>query len=475
MAASVIKFGTDGWRAVMCEDFTVPRVRMVARAIAEYINAHGLAARGLVIGYDTRFFSERFAAACAEEAVAMGVKVYMPERPMPTPLTAFAIKARHAAGAIMITASHNPSEYNGIKFIPEYAGPASKEITDEIESRIESLSEADFSGQQRHNPAVVEHLDVFPEYLAHIESLVDFDRLRSDGLKVALDPLYGAAYGLLDGVFAAAGCSQVDTINNHRDPLFGGGHPEPSEERLADLRRLLLDREADLGLAVDGDADRFGALDYDGTYLTANQILSLVAFHLLKNKGKRGKVVRTVATTHLLDEIAAEYGCDLVETPVGFKHIAAEMLKDSVVVGGEESGGLSIGGHIPEKDGIIADLILAELLAYEGRPLGDVLKDIYQRFGHFHSERLDLRLSGEAKNKLINTMVSSPPERFAGLKVIAVENTDGVKYALENGDWVLARPSGTEPLVRVYVESKTMAGLQALKDAAALLVEETSA
>ncbi|MCL5291766.1 MAG: phosphoglucomutase/phosphomannomutase family protein [Actinobacteria bacterium] len=463
-----IQFGTDGWRDLMCENFTTPNVKVVAQAIANRINELRAADMGVVIGYDTRFFSERFARACAGVFYANGIRIYLPKRSMPTPVTAFSIKTLGAAGAVMITASHNPAEYNGIKFIPDYGGPASKEITDDIEAKI---AEVESGGKVVESQGFdYTEVDLIPQYMTHLERLVDFERLRSKGLKVALDPLYGAGYGIMDAIFASAGCDQVDTIHNYRDPLFGDGKPDPSGEQLSDLRRLVLEKGSDLGLAVDGDGDRFGVIDYDGSYLTANQAIALVGRHLLKNRAARGKVVRTVATTHLLDEIANDYGCELVETPVGFKYIAAEMLAGPVVIGGEESGGLSIGGHIPEKDGIIADLLLAEIIAYEEKPLGEVLRETLDRYGNYRGERLDIHLDNRAKEALIERMTEKPPEEIGGSSISEVKAIDGIKYLLENGDWILARASGTEPLVRIYIESKTSDGLAALQDYARSLV-----
>ncbi|MHB0977626.1 MAG: phosphoglucomutase/phosphomannomutase family protein [Candidatus Aquicultorales bacterium] len=460
-----IKFGTDGWRAVMCDQFILENVRTVADAIAWRVVETGMAERGLVIGYDTRFFSEHFARACAEAAAAWGIPAYLPARPMPTPITAYAIKHLKAAGAIMITASHNPAEYNGIKFIPEYAGPASKEVTDAIEENI-----LDAVSPHGYRPATVEHLDVVQDYMKHLEELVDFDRLRAAGMKVVLDPLYGAAYGIIDTVFASAGCDLVDTVHNHRDPLFGGAMPDPSEARLAEVKRLVLDKGADLGLAVDGDGDRFGAVDYDGTYITANQVIALLARHLLKNRKAEGKLVRTVATTHMLDRIAQAHGRESTETPVGFKYIAAEMLAGPVVIGGEESGGLSIGGHIPEKDGIIADLLMAELVAYEEKPLIEVLRDLEDEHGKFKTERIDLHIDEEAKSRLIDTMKAQVPDTVSGRRVSDVKTVDGVKYLLDTGEWILARASGTEPLVRIYLESDSQEGLEQLKEYAKGLI-----
>ncbi len=445
----------------MYDRFTVPNVKAVAQAIAEMIKEKGEAQKGLVIAHDTRFFSEKFARTCAEVFAGNGIAIYLPVRSIPTPIAAYAIVSLGTAGGVMITASHNPPEYNGIKFIPHYGGPAFKEITDAIEKKIEEVVSSgrilESAGHDRTD------MDVVSRYQEHLEKLVDFGRLRKAGLRVVLDPLYGAGHGIVDAIFASAGCDLVETIHNCRDPLFGGDKPDPTADRLSELSAAVREKKADLGLAIDGDGDRFGAVDYDGSYLTANQCIAIMAMHLVKNRGKRGKIVRTVATTHLLDAIAEDFECELVETPVGFKHIAAEMLSGEVVIGGEESGGISIGGHVPEKDGILADLLLAETFAHEGKPLLEILKDITERYGEFISERIDVPLEEEKKRALIDRMKSEPPEGIGGLSLAEIKTIDGVKYVLENGDWMLVRPSGTEPLVRIYAESKTREGLDSLK------------
>lgn len=454
MAESVIKFGTDGWRAIMNDMFIISNVRVVAQSIADYIKEEGLDSKGIVIGYDMRFFAERFAAECASVMIGNNIPVYMPRRALPTPITAYSIKVYNTAGAIMLTASHNPPEYNGIKFIPEYAGPASPEITKKIEHYITENQE---TGRLNMAPLdeseLLHEVEPFPNYVEHITTLIDFDKLRSTKLKVVLDPMYGAAQGLMDTLLAEAGCT-VETIHNYRDVLFGGSYPDPSEKHLTELKSEVARLTADIGLALDGDADRFGAVDYNGQYIFANQVLSLVAIHLLKNRGLKGAIVRTVATTHLLDEIAKDYGVDAVETPVGFKYIAQAMMERPVVVGGEESGGLSIQGHIPEKDGLLADLLLAEIIAYEQKPLTQILEEIYNKYGRFYTKRLDIHYPFELKDALLESLRNNPPADIAGDSVAEVRLLDGIKYVLQSGDWILARPSGTEPLIRVYIESR---------------------
>jgi alpha-D-glucose phosphate-specific phosphoglucomutase len=454
VSEAVIKFGTDGWRAIMNDTFIIPNVRIVAQAIADYLKEVGKADKGIVIGYDMRYFAERFAAECASVMVANGIKVFMPARAIPTPVTAYAIKIYDAAGAIMLTASHNPPEYNGIKFIPDYAGPASPEITLKIENNIAKIIDGGnvLTESIDNNPLVID-IKPYQQYAEQLAKVIDIDVIRKEGLKVALDPMYGAGLGIMDKILAELGCN-VETIHNSRDCLFGGSYPDPCENHLEELKSLMVKMNADIGLALDGDADRFGVVDYDGTYIKPNQVISLIAVHLLKNRGLKGAIVRTVATTHLLDEIAKEYGVDAVEVPVGFKYIAQEMMKRPVVVGGEESGGLSIQGHIPEKDGLLADLLLAEMMAFEKKPLTELLGEIYDKYGQFYSKRIDIHLTPETKDKFLENLKENPPENIEGDKLVNINDIDGTKMIFESGDWILARPSGTEPLVRVYIESR---------------------
>lgn len=456
-----IVFGTDGWRARMDDSFTIENVKLVAQAIADYLSQQNLKKKGLVIGFDTRSNSERFAQACSQVMSANEIPVYIAERAMPTPVTAFAITALQAAGAIMITASHNPPEYNGIKFIPGYAGPASPEITNSIVENISGLVPSEIETDE--NNSLAEFIDPVPEYIEYLQKLVDFDALGAKRLKVVLDPMYGAGYGIADTIFEKAGCD-VTTIHNYADSLFGGSFPEPTLEHLNQLRLAMQEHNADLGLALDGDADRFGVINPSGEYVPPNQVLALLSLHLLKNRQFEGILVRSVATTHLLDAIAEKHNIGLYETPkVGFKYIAQVVMKKPVVLGGEESGGLCIKGSIPEKDGILADLLLAEMMAYENKPLLVIMDEINQEYGYFYNERLDIQFPIDQKESLLKRLVDSPPALLAGKKLDDVTTEDGVRYLLNGGDWILVRPSGTEPLVRIYIESRSREGFDQLK------------
>lgn len=453
---TAIKFGTDGWREIIAREFTFENVKFVTQAIADYINDKAMGSRGIVIGYDNRFLSEHFAEAVAEVLCGNSIKVFMTGRATPTPVTAFAVKNLRAAGAIMLTASHNPPQYNGIKFIPDYAGPALPYITDVLERNVNEVVSSRQYKDIRYDKAVesgmVTNIDPFGDYISHLKTIVDIDVISQSGLKIVVDPMYGAGIGYLDHILSDAGCT-VEVIHGNRDPLFGGSLPEPSEKVLSELRDMVVSHKADLGLAMDGDADRFGIIDNDGTYINPNQVLYLIYFHLLNSRGLKGPVARSVATTHMLDRIANHYGFEVDETPVGFKYIGESMMKKGSILGGEESGGLSIAGHIPEKDGILAAVLITELVAKQGKPLRDVMKHVNEQFGSLVSQRLDIKTTPEKQVEVLNTLAGASPSEIAGMVVNRTISIDGKKFLLEDGSWVLIRASGTEPLFRIYVET----------------------
>lgn len=467
---SKIKFGTDGWRDIIAENFTFPNVRLVAEAIAEYITKTYPQDRPVVIGYDTRFLAKDFAMAVAEVMIGSGLKAIVSKRDVPTPVIAYAAKHMNTAGAVMLTASHNPPQYCGIKYIPDYAGPATKDITDQIVANVERLQIEGTKVQSAHRD--VETFDPMPDYLEYIKGKVNFDAIRKADLKIVFDPLYGTGRGYVDTLLDQAGC-KVEAMNAYVDPLFGGGMPEPNPRYLGDLRDHILKTGSDLGLATDGDADRFGIMDEGGNYFTPNKVIALLLRHLVKNRGAKGSVIRTVATTHLIDRIAEHYGLEVHETPVGFKYVGEWMRKEAVVIGGEESGGLSVLGHIPEKDGILADLLVAEMVAMEGKPLSAIWRDLIDEVGFEPSnKRLDLHLTEREKEAVLTTFMSAPA-RFADLKVMRHEQLDGIKYILEDGSWILARPSGTEPIIRIYLEAPGLEQLERLEADVNRLVQST--
>ncbi|MFM5901544.1 MAG: phosphoglucomutase/phosphomannomutase family protein [Dolichospermum sp.] len=451
-----IKFGTDGWRGIIADDFTFPNVRKVTRAIAGYLKTAYTKDKPVLIAYDTRFLADEFAQTSAAVLADLGWNVQITDRDCPTPVIAYNARILNSAGALMFTASHNPAPYCGIKYIPDYAGPATPEITDTIVANIETASD-ELPGS---NPSgTISTFDPKPAYLDFIYTLLNVEKIKSANLKVKYDALYSTSRGYLDEVLQHCGC-QLESFHTWRDVLFGGGMPEPKGEQLVELVAAVKADHADLGLATDGDSDRFGIVDEQGNVLTPNTVLLLLARHLIKNKGKSGAIVRTVATTHLLDNFAAKYGLDIYETAVGFKYIGEKMRETAVLIGGEESGGLSIIGHIPEKDGVLADMLVAEAIAYEGKPLSQLVQEaIAEADGPLYNNRLDLHLTEAHKIAVINSYTQNPPSEVAGIKVKEVGRKDGIKLYLEEGSWVLLRPSGTEPLVRVYMETNSPAKL----------------
>jgi phosphomannomutase len=447
-----IKFGTDGWRGIMDgNDFTVPKVKLVTQAICNHLKKIEMAEKGIIIGYDTRENSYSFAKACAEVASANGVTVFITERAVPTPLTAYAISVYDAAGALMITASHNPSQYNGIKFIPHYCGPATDEITDSIEEELSKLEADGFKSINFKNNLLVNIINPIPEYLEKLRDLTDLDLLRSSNLSVVVDSMHGASCGIIDKVFIDSGVN-IETIRGCQDPFFGGDVPEPIAKHLVELTKKAKN-ESKLGLALDGDADRFGAVDEKGIYIQANYVLALIAHYLVTVRKIKGGIARSIATTHLLDLIAEKNELPLIETKVGFKYLGQVMRDEDIVIAGEESAGLSIKGHIPEKDGLLAVILLTEITAYYKKPLSEVLDMIFEEYGYMKSKRIDIDLSAEKKESLIKDIMSNPPKSIDDLKVTDISEIDGLRLKMDDGSWVLIRPSGTEPKVRTYIEA----------------------
>ncbi len=463
-----IKFGTDGWRGFIADDFTFAGVRLAAQAIADYLKESGMSAQGVVIGYDSRFLSEQFADAAAGVMAGNGINSWLTAQATPVPVTAFGVKALGAAGAVMITAGHNSPQYSGIKFISEYAGPASLEITESIERITAKLQMAEIVflppavGRER---GLISGIDVKPLYLNHLQRLLNFRAFYRNSLKVVVDPMWGAGRGYLEEIVKETKV-EVDVIHGHRDVLFGGRGPEPAAAGLISLREAVLEKGADVGLALSGDGGRFGVIDSDGEYIAANEMLPLILYYLMEDRNWRGTITRSVATTHLLDRIADEYGLPVIETAVGFRHIARSLIDHSSVLGGEESGGMSVEGHIPEKDGILAVALIVEMMAARGKSLRRLKKELAEKFGCLLSARLDLECEARQKEKLIALLQKWAPLKIGG-KVVAERRTvDGVKIILEDGSWVLARPSGTEQLFRIYAEAGSREELDRLQNSA---------
>lgn len=459
-----ITFGTDGWRAIIADDFTFSNVKVVAQSIYNYMKAYHLLQNGLVIGYDNRFLGDKLAELIARVFVGNKCQVYLFDSPTPTPLVSFAVLKKKAGGGIMLTASHNPPEYNGIKFIPSYGGPATADITSQIEKEINKQRKKDGIKFGPKDSRLLKYINIDEDYINQLKKVVNFELIMKNKVSVVLDPMYGAGYCLMEKVFNEAGC-RVSAIHDEKDPLFGGKLPDPNEENLKELAGLVKLKKADLGLALDGDGDRYGVVDSQGIYISANRILVILADYLIKTRQKKGIIVRTVATTHLLDVIAQHFAVKIFETPVGFKHIGQFMLKEDVIIGGEESRGLSIGGHLPEKDGLLATLLITELFAYRKKPISEIYKDLENEYGGVYNFTFNLALPEDKKNSLMNELKNNPPQKIGQFKVVKINTLDGVKFIFNPRTWMLLRPSGTEPLVRGYLEAPTQKELDELKKA----------
>lgn len=468
MEKTIVKFGTSGWRAILCDEFTFENVRIVAQAIADHLKVGGLDERGVFIGFDTRFMGAKFAKAASEIFAGNSIRSFLPERDVPTPVISFDILKNERDGGLNFTASHNPPEWNGIKFSPAWGGPALPDTTSDIEARANEGMETGQYSSIEFNTALADGLvswhDPRPAYLDRIRELVDLDRIKKARLRVAFDPLFGTARGYLDTLLLEAGCD-VEAMHANPDPLFGGRPPEPSEAHIPELvSRVREDSSFNMGLATDGDADRFGIVDAGGRFMEPNYFLGILFDYLVRDRGFEGGVARSVATTHLVDAAAKDLGRPVFETPVGFKYIGDLIRKGVVALGGEESAGLSVRGHVPEKDGILACLLAAEMVAARGKNLFAQLDDLYARVGRFCTKRINIELDREQEKRLADKL-NSPPNSFAGIDVAEEVKVDGRKYLLSDNSWLLVRKSGTEPVVRLYAEAKTPEILDKLMDA----------
>jgi alpha-D-glucose phosphate-specific phosphoglucomutase len=458
-----IKFGTSGWRAVMAEDFTFANVRRAITGIARYVAGNKPQGAMVIVGRDPRFLGETFVQVAADILAAHGVSPRVVPEPAPTPALSWAVIRTKADGAINFTASHNPPEYNGIKFSTPDGAPALPEVTSKIEAEIASLDGAT-SGPRASNPAAREDLDVAPDYLARLQEIIDLAAIKDASLRVAYDPLWGAARGYPDRLLRKAGVDVV-TVHDYRDVLFGGHAPEPDDHLLADLRAAMRKSGAHIGISTDGDADRFGILDQDGSFVSPNYIIALLFDYLVETRGWRNGVGKSVATTNLINALAEFHKVPLYETPVGFKYIGELIDQDKIAIGGEESAGLSIRHHVPEKDGVLAGLLCCEMVARRGRPLREQLNDLFVKVGSYYPRRENFRLTPEVKAKFTSKLKADAGE-LGGRPVREVVRTDGMKLIFADGSWVCYRLSGTEPVVRVYSEARTDEDLEKLSAAA---------
>ncbi len=462
-AAVQIKFGTSGWRAVMAEEFTFANVRRAVTGIARYVASQKPKGARVIVGRDPRFLGETFCSMAADILMAHGIIPLVSEEAAPTPAFAYAVIQNKADGVINFTASHNPPEYNGIKFSTPDGCPALPEVTKKIEAEIVAADQQ-ASSNPKNGEGKQESLDPKPTYLKRLGEVVDLAAIKNAGLKVVFDPMWGAARGYSDELLRSAGV-QVATVHDHRDVLFGGHAPEPDDHLLEDLRKKMKETGAQIGIATDGDADRFGIVDSDGTFLQPNYVIALLFDYLVESRGWKNGVAKSVATTNLINALAKHHDVPLHETPVGFKYIGELIMQDKIAIGGEESAGRSIRHHVPEKDGVLAGLLCCEAVAKRRKSLGEQLKAISNQVGSFFPQRENFRLTPEVKEKFTGKLKQDPKE-FCGHDVQQVVRTDGLKLVFADGSWVCYRLSGTEPVVRVYTEARSERGLEKLGTAA---------
>lgn len=467
-----IKFGTDGWRAIIGEDFTFDNVRLCAQGAADMLKSHNLAQRGFVVGYDTRFASAQFAAAVAEVMAANGIPTLLCDRTAPTPTVAYNLVAKDAGAGCVITASHNPAAYNGFKYKPDYGGSAPPEIVDELEERINGaasrgalrmpLADAEARG-------LLEYFNPQPDYLAHIASFVDVAAIRNAGLDIIVDAMHGAGAGyfaeLLDG-----GSTRVSEIRGEPNPAFPTmAQPEPLAHNLEPLINEVNDRTADVGLANDGDADRLGVIDDDGRFITTLQTYALLCMHQLDTLGRRGPLVRSITMTGMVDKLGAIYDVPVHETPVGFKYLGPVMMSEDALLAGEESGGYAFRGNVPERDGILSGLMLLDMMVKTEMGVADLLAELEDKVGPHHYDRLDLQFDESRRAAILAQLQRGAPASLGGKRIERVDAIDGFRYLLSGGYWTLVRFSGTEPLLRIYAEAESPAAVRLLLDEARAL------
>ncbi len=451
-----IRFGTSGWRAIIAYDFTFTNVKFVSEAICNYLTENsGKGRKTFIIGHDSRFMGEKFSEVAAEIAKRKGFRVLLCDHPTPTPTISHAIRSEKAEGAMNFTASHNPPEYQGIKFSTADGAPALPEITKQIENKIENAAQIeDKAGGS------IEKYDARPAYLDDLKNKIRFDQIASAKGNYAYDALWGTGRGYLDKILREHDL-EVETIHDWRDVTFGGKSPEPSQKQIGELIETVKSKGLTLGLATDGDGDRFGVIDSNGEFITPNELVALLSDYLAESRGWTEGLARSVATSHLIDRVAESRGLKLYETPVGFKFIGELINKDEIILGGEESAGLSIKGHYPEKDGIIACLLAAEAVAARGKSLTEQLNELYSRVGKLESGRIGVKLTNEITERLKEKLLQEP-STIGGRKVEKINRIDGVKFIFTDGSWMLMRPSGTEPLVRIYAETENLQDLEVL-------------
>lgn len=458
-----IRFGTDGWRAVIAEGFTFANVARVAQATADYWRDHAVPDRDrrVVVGYDRRFFSDRFAECAAEVFAANGYEVWLTSVATPTPAVSLAVRDRCCIGGVMITASHNPAIFNGFKLKSHYGGSSDPETCQAVETYLDRSPVRRLTAAEAQRQGRLRRVDLRPAHFRAVRRLVDFASIRQSGLRVAHDALFGAGAGAFEALLAGTSC-RVTSLHTEHDVLFGGLNPEPIPANYGPAAAYLRRHPHDLCLVTDGDADRLGAMDGRGRPLTTHELVCLVLYHLYRNRGLKGRVVKALTLTSMVDKMCAAWGLPLLETGVGFKHICPEMLKGDVLLGAEESGGMGLPGHLPERDGLAAGLMLLELLACERRPVRELLRRLERRFGPHRYGRKDLHLPQARAAALLDRLRATPPDRLGRWPVSEVKTFDGIKLITNNGAWLMLRGSGTEPVLRIYAEAPSETEVQRL-------------
>ena len=467
---NVIKFGTDGWRGIIAKDFTFDNVRVCAQGVADYLKKVGMTEKGLIIGYDTRFASEDFAAAAAEVTAASGIKTYLCDRATPTPVVSYGVLASKVAGAIIITASHNPGIWNGFKYKDQYGASAPDDITAEIVKSIDQTLPRGKPPEQMPLKKAVEQglvaqIDLAPVYLKQIAGLVDLDTVRKSGLNIIIDSMHGAGMGYLKGLLQG-GRAGVAEINGERNPLFPDMvRPEPIALNLKRLSALVREQGASVGMATDGDADRVGIIDEKGGFITPLQTFALLCLYLLEVRGERGPLVKTITSSSMLDRLGEIYDVPVFETTVGFKYVAPIMHRENALIGGEESGGYGFRGHVAERDGILAGLYFLDFMLRTKKTPSELLAYLYSKVGSHYYHRIDTEFPEKERQTIINRLRDNPPKSIEGVKVNKVDTADGFRYMLADNSWLLIRFSGTEPVLRVYAESSSDARVKKLLEA----------
>ncbi|MDP6512104.1 MAG: phosphoglucomutase/phosphomannomutase family protein [SAR202 cluster bacterium] len=461
-----IKFGTDGWRAIIAEDFTFENVRICAQGTADLIKAGGQSARGIVVGYDTRFLSEEFARAVAEVMTGNGIPTLLCDRPAPTPTISYDLVSRDAGAGAIITASHNPPNYNGFKYKPDYGGSASPEIVEQLEARIAAVEGRGVVNRmplhEAERQGLLEIFDPEPEYLAHLATIVDVQAIKNAGLNVVVDSMYGSGSGYLKKLLEG-GTTRIIEIHGERNPAFPGmAQPEPIAQNLTELIEAVQDNNADVGLATDGDADRLGIVDESGNFVTTLQTFALLCFHLLENLGQRGPLVRSITMTSMIDRLAELYDVPIFDTPVGFKFLGPIMMAEEAIAAGEESGGYAFRGNVPERDGILSGLLILDMIVKTQMEPSDLLEELVEKVGPHFYDRWDVSFDPSQREAIEQRVRMSLPSTLAGKTVVQVDERDGIRFVLESGHWALVRFSGTEPLVRIYAEGESPGEVAAL-------------